>query len=232
MRAHKRLQLVETSRDLTLTLELANGSRIVALCGDGDGFRGFSDPRLCLIDEASVVDDSVLDAFLPMLLVSGGRLIALSTPRGGTDSLRPSGRKPIRLGPALRPVRRNHHESAKRLLPSNGEAWDRGCSLRSSSSHSWTTSTACSARSQSKTCSARTIRPQVYPHWRACKWTHGCQSILASSKITRPFRCSFDPSRSTRRPAGLSARRRDTLAIVGTSSGSSGFPGDCVRSSG
>ncbi len=79
---HKRLQLVDTTRDMALTLELANGSRIIALCGEGDNFRGFSDPRLCVVDEASIVSDSVLNALLPMLLVSGGRLIALSTPRG------------------------------------------------------------------------------------------------------------------------------------------------------
>ena len=67
---------------MTLTLELANGSRIIALCGEGDNFRGFSDPALCLVDEASIVDESVLTALLPMLVVSGGRLIALSTPMG------------------------------------------------------------------------------------------------------------------------------------------------------
>ena len=43
---------------------------------------GFSDPRLCLIDEASIVSDSVMTALLPMLIVSGGRLMALSTPKG------------------------------------------------------------------------------------------------------------------------------------------------------
>ena len=34
------------------------------------------------MDEASIVDESVLTALLPMLVVSGGRLIALSTPMG------------------------------------------------------------------------------------------------------------------------------------------------------
>jgi hypothetical protein len=79
---HKQLGLVDTTRDMALTLELANGSRIIALCGEGDNFRGFSDPKLCVVDEASIVSDSVLNALLPMLIVSGGRLIALSTPRG------------------------------------------------------------------------------------------------------------------------------------------------------
>jgi Terminase large subunit, T4likevirus-type, N-terminal len=79
---HRRLDLVPSTRDMSLTLELANGSRIIALCGEGDNFRGFSDVRLALVDEASIVDDSVLTALLPMLVVSGGRLIALSTPMG------------------------------------------------------------------------------------------------------------------------------------------------------
>jgi hypothetical protein len=79
---HKRLGLVETVRDMALTLELANGSRIIALCGEGDNFRGFSDVRLAVVDEASIVPDSVLNALLPMLIVSGGRLIAMSTPKG------------------------------------------------------------------------------------------------------------------------------------------------------
>jgi hypothetical protein len=79
---HHKLDLVPSSRDMALTLELSNGSRIIALCGEGDNFRGFSDPALCLVDEASIVDGSVLTALLPMLVVSGGRLIALSTPMG------------------------------------------------------------------------------------------------------------------------------------------------------
>ena len=72
-------------RDMALTLELSNGSRIIALCGEGDNFRGFSSPRLCVVDEASIVSDTVLNALLPMLIVSDGRLIALSTPRGKRD---------------------------------------------------------------------------------------------------------------------------------------------------
>ena len=81
-KAHKRLNLVPTVRDTNLCLELANGSRAVALCGEGDSLRGYSDPNLCIIDEAAIVSDSVMTALLPMTIVSGGRLIALSTPMG------------------------------------------------------------------------------------------------------------------------------------------------------
>lgn len=81
-RAHNRLNLVTSVRDTNLTLELSNGARCVALCGEGDSLRGYSDPNLCIIDEAAIVSDSVMTALLPMTIVSGGRLIALSTPMG------------------------------------------------------------------------------------------------------------------------------------------------------
>jgi hypothetical protein len=79
---HSRLSLVPTTREMVTTLEMSNGSRIIALCGEGDNFRGYSAPQLCLVDEASIVDESVLVALLPMLLMSKGRLIALTTPHG------------------------------------------------------------------------------------------------------------------------------------------------------
>jgi hypothetical protein len=77
------LRPVEAVKELALSIKLANGSEIVALPGDADTIRGFSNPRLVIIDEASRVPDGVLTAVLPML-VGGGRLLALSTPRGKT----------------------------------------------------------------------------------------------------------------------------------------------------
>ena len=65
-----------------LSLSLANGSRIVALPGAEGTVRGFSGVRLLVIDEAARVDDGLYRAVRPMLAVSGGRLIAMSTPRG------------------------------------------------------------------------------------------------------------------------------------------------------
>ncbi len=64
------------------TLELRNGSRIVALPGSESTTRGFSSPSLILLDEAAQVSDNLYYAARPMLAVSGGRLILLSTPRG------------------------------------------------------------------------------------------------------------------------------------------------------
>jgi hypothetical protein len=65
-----------------LTLTLANGSRILSLPGDEQTIRGYSGPRLLVIDEASRVPDALYYAVRPMLAVSKGRLVALSTPCG------------------------------------------------------------------------------------------------------------------------------------------------------
>jgi hypothetical protein len=63
-------------------LELANGSRVVSLPGTERTVRGFSEVSLLVIDEAARVDDALYYAVRPMLAVSGGRLVALSTPYG------------------------------------------------------------------------------------------------------------------------------------------------------
>jgi Terminase large subunit, T4likevirus-type, N-terminal len=65
-----------------LSLELENGSRIITLPGSEKTIRGFSGATLLLVDEASRVDDGLYYAIRPMLAVSGGRLMMLSTPAG------------------------------------------------------------------------------------------------------------------------------------------------------
>ena len=65
-----------------LTLELANGSRIVALPGKEQTIRGFSGVDLLIEDEAARVPDELYQAVRPMLAVSGGQIILLSTPFG------------------------------------------------------------------------------------------------------------------------------------------------------
>lgn len=72
----------EFGLESTTRLELANGSRIVALPGTEATVRGYSAPKLVLIDEASRVADDYYAAVRPMLAASGGRLIALTTPWG------------------------------------------------------------------------------------------------------------------------------------------------------
>jgi Terminase large subunit, T4likevirus-type, N-terminal len=65
-----------------LGMQLANGSRIEALPGSEKTIRGFSGVDLLVLDEAARVDDSLYHAVRPMLAVSGGALIMLSTPAG------------------------------------------------------------------------------------------------------------------------------------------------------
>ncbi len=63
-------------------LELANGSRVVCLPGREDTIRSFGGVSLLVIDEAARVPDDLYRAVRPMLAVSRGRLVCLSTPFG------------------------------------------------------------------------------------------------------------------------------------------------------
>lgn len=68
--------------ETSLKVELANGSRLLALPGKEETIRGYSGVRLLVIDEAARVPDALYHAVRPMLAVSGGRLVALTTPWG------------------------------------------------------------------------------------------------------------------------------------------------------
>ncbi len=63
-------------------LELTNRSRIICLPCRQETIRGYSRVTLLVIDEAAQVPDDLYQAVRPMLAVSGGRLICLSTPYG------------------------------------------------------------------------------------------------------------------------------------------------------
>ena len=65
-----------------LGMSLANGSRIEALPGTEKTIRGFSGVDLLVLDEAARVDDELYYSVRPMLAVSGGALLILSTPYG------------------------------------------------------------------------------------------------------------------------------------------------------
>lgn len=73
---------VGAAAESSLRLELANGSRIVSLPGREETIRCYSEVRLLVVDEAARVPDELYFAIRPMLAVSDGRLIALSTPLG------------------------------------------------------------------------------------------------------------------------------------------------------
>ena len=69
----------ETETQLTLTLK--NGSRIYALPSTSETIRGMTATLLC-VDEAALVSDTLFTAVRPMLAVTDGKLILLSTPAG------------------------------------------------------------------------------------------------------------------------------------------------------
>jgi hypothetical protein len=74
--------LPTATEESALRMELSNGSRIIALPGKEATIRGFSGVSLLIIDEASRVEDALYQSVRPMLAVSGGRIILLSTPFG------------------------------------------------------------------------------------------------------------------------------------------------------
>ncbi len=72
----------QIAEESALRLELSNGSRIVSLPGSEATVRGFSSVALLIVDEAAVCEDALFYSIKPMLAVSNGRVVLLSTPRG------------------------------------------------------------------------------------------------------------------------------------------------------
>ena len=75
----ERPKLQEESK---LSITLANGSRIISLPSSEATIRGYSNAAIIIEDEAAAVPDELFHACLPMLAVSNGQYIQLSTPRG------------------------------------------------------------------------------------------------------------------------------------------------------
>lgn len=76
---NKQPDLIEDNR---LSLVLDNRSRIVSLPSSEATVRGFSGASLIIEDESARVPDDLYYAVRPMLAVSGGQLILMSTPFG------------------------------------------------------------------------------------------------------------------------------------------------------
>jgi hypothetical protein len=68
--------------DTKLAVKFANGNRFIARPGSAKTSRGKSAVTLLLEDEAAWVDDLLRKSVSPMLAVSGGRYIMMSTPFG------------------------------------------------------------------------------------------------------------------------------------------------------
>ena len=73
---------VPARQESALRLTLRNGSRIISLPGKEATIRGYSGVDLLIVDEASRVMDDLFHSISPMLAVSDGRLVLLSTPFG------------------------------------------------------------------------------------------------------------------------------------------------------
>ncbi len=71
-----------TESESALKIEFANGSRIISLPGKPQTVRGYSGVSLLIIDEAAQVPDDLYYSVRPMLAVSQGQLILLSSPYG------------------------------------------------------------------------------------------------------------------------------------------------------
>jgi tRNA(Met) C34 N-acetyltransferase TmcA len=65
-----------------LSWVLPNGSRILGVPGTEATVRGYSAANLVIVDEAARVEDELYRSLRPMLAVSNGDLILLSTPFG------------------------------------------------------------------------------------------------------------------------------------------------------
>src|SRR5438132_13008281 len=66
----------------TGAVEALKAARVVSLPGDPDTLRGYSAPKLIIKDEAAYVGEAMQAALDPMLAVSKGRLIEMSSPNG------------------------------------------------------------------------------------------------------------------------------------------------------
>jgi hypothetical protein len=73
---------VPPNQESALRLELQNGSRIISLPGKELTVRGYSGVTLLVVDESARVPDELYFSIRPMLAVSQGRLVCLSTPFG------------------------------------------------------------------------------------------------------------------------------------------------------
>jgi hypothetical protein len=108
---------------------LSNHSRIVSLPCREETIRGYSHVSLLVIDEAARVPDDLYRAVLPMLAVSNGRLVCLSTPYGKRgffyDAWSRGGDDWARIQVPAERIGRISPEFLTRERRSLGEAWYR-----------------------------------------------------------------------------------------------------------
>jgi hypothetical protein len=127
-----------------LGLELSNGSRIAALPGSERTVRGFSGVDLLLIDEAARVDDALVYSVRPMLAVSGGAMMLLSTPYGRRGAFyeewtgsEPWKRYEVPASECPR-IPASFLEEERRSMPEWWFAQEYGCEFRETEDQLWT----------------------------------------------------------------------------------------------
>lgn len=110
-------------------LQLSNFSRIVCLPCREETIRGYSNVSLLILDEAARVPDDLYRAVRPMLAVSNGRLICLSTPYGKRgffhDAWARGGDDWARIMIAAEQIRRITPEFLAQERRALGESWYR-----------------------------------------------------------------------------------------------------------
>ena len=107
---------------------IINGSRIEALPGSEKTIRGFSGVGLLILDEAARVDDALYYAVRPMLAVSGGSLMMLTTPTAREACFSRSGKGATGTGSVTRCRQRVPADSAR--FPRRGAEGTPGAGLQ------------------------------------------------------------------------------------------------------
>jgi hypothetical protein len=147
---YRRLGSPLLERQTAEELQLSNFSRIICLPCKEETIRGFSHVSLLVIDEAARVPDDLYRAVRPMLAVSGGRLICLSTPYGKRgffhDAWANGGDDWARIEVAADRIRRISPEFLAQERRALGESWFR----------------------QEYFCSFESLQGLVYPDFARC----------------------------------------------------------------
>jgi hypothetical protein len=110
-------------------LKLKNKSEIICLPCREETIRGYADVHLLIIDEAARVPDDLYRAVCPMLAVSDGRMICLSTPFGRRgffhDAWSAGGDDWARIEVPVDQVSRISRAYLERVRRQMGESWYR-----------------------------------------------------------------------------------------------------------
>lgn len=80
--ASKYIDRLETIGNSLTKMLLKNGSRVITLPGTGSSVRSYTAPDLIILDEASWAVEELYAAIRPMMLMSKGQIILISTPHG------------------------------------------------------------------------------------------------------------------------------------------------------